>query len=303
MEKIKYGKAICYSGYRDGQSPITRIYPNYEQVKEDLLILEKDFDYIRMYDPSQHAKTALMVIKKEKLALKVLLGIDLAGEISNPDCEWGGILTQDEIIKNIKHNETQLQELIKLADEYKDIIIAVSAGNEAVPEWNDNLVSKERVLYFVKKLKAHCVQPVTYCENNNYWITHLQDVVKELDFISLHTYPAWIQKPVSEALQQSIIDYTVIKDFYNDKQCIITEAGWPTQSSGRGIPSENASEESQRQYINEMKEWTEKNQILTFFFEAFDEPWKGNDVLEEPEKHWGIYDVNRLPKLVMKKEK
>ena len=55
MNSIPYGKAICYSGYRKGQSPIKRIYPTNQQIEEDLRILEKDFDYIRMYDAGPHA--------------------------------------------------------------------------------------------------------------------------------------------------------------------------------------------------------------------------------------------------------
>ena len=106
-----------------------------------------------MYDPSVHAQTTLKVIRDLNLDLKVMLGIDLLGEISNPECEWGGILTDEEIKTNIAHNESSLNKLIELANEYNDIIIAVSAGNEAVPEWNENLVSPKRVLYFVNELK------------------------------------------------------------------------------------------------------------------------------------------------------
>ena len=39
--------------------------------------------------------------------------------------------------------------------------------------------------------------------------------------------------------------------------------------------------------------------ITTFFFEAFDEDWKGDD--KEPlgaEKHWGLFTQDRKPKLV-----
>ena len=45
--------------------------------------------------------------------------------------------------------------------------------------------------------------------------------------------------------------------------------------------------------------WTDHEQILTFVFEAFDEPWKGSPEPLEPEKHWGLYKVDRTPKLVM----
>jgi exo-beta-1,3-glucanase (GH17 family) len=36
--------------------------------------------------------------------------------------------------------------------------------------------------------------------------------------------------------------------------------------------------------------------VLTFFFEAFDEPWKGSPHPLEPEKHWGLFRVNRQAK-------
>ena len=44
--------------------------------------------------------------------------------------------------------------------------------------------------------------------------------------------------------------------------------------------------------------WAEREQIVVYVFEAFDENWKGSDHPLEPEKHWGIYRANRLPKLV-----
>ena len=40
--QFEHGNAICYSGYREAQSPITQDYPSYEQVCEDLKILEKN---------------------------------------------------------------------------------------------------------------------------------------------------------------------------------------------------------------------------------------------------------------------
>ena len=40
--------------------------------------------------------------------------------------------------------------------------------------------------------------------------------------------------------------------------------------------------------------------ITVFFFEAFDEPWKGNpDNPLGAEKHWGLFNVDRTPKEVM----
>lgn len=39
--------------------------------------------------------------------------------------------------------------------------------------------------------------------------------------------------------------------------------------------------------------------MLTFIFEAFDEPLKASPNPMEPEKHRGIFTVDRKPKLVM----
>jgi hypothetical protein len=44
-------------------------------------------------------------------------------------------------------------------------------------------------------------------------------------------------------------------------------------------------------------EWSRREAVLTFVFEAFDEPWKGSPDAMEPEKHWGLFDVDRRPKL------
>ena len=81
---------------------------------------------------------------------------------------------------------------------------------------------------------------------------------------------------------------------------MITEAGWATNSNGRGINSENVSEDYQEIYFNDLTRWSENEGIITFFFEAFDEPWKGFPEENEPEKHWGIFYENRKPKKVMK---
>jgi len=61
-----------------------------------------------------------------------------------------------------------------------------------------------------------------------------------------------------------------------------------------------ASEAKQKRYYQELSKWAKDSNVTTFFFEAFDEDWKGNP--NDPhgaEKHWGIYDIRRRPKLVM----
>ena len=78
---IPPGKAICYSGFREGQSP-GEIYPSYNEIKEDLLILQHHWKYLRLYDCDKQTETVLEVIRKEKLDFKVMLGpISLPKEV------------------------------------------------------------------------------------------------------------------------------------------------------------------------------------------------------------------------------
>jgi exo-beta-1,3-glucanase (GH17 family) len=82
--------AIQVSGR--GQHP-GGIYPSYDQIKEDLLILHPHWRYLRLYDCDQHGETVLEVIRKEKLDFKVMLGAYIAAEMNNFGCPWGGVFT------------------------------------------------------------------------------------------------------------------------------------------------------------------------------------------------------------------
>jgi len=297
---IEPGNGICYSGYREGQSPDSRIYPTYDQIKEDLQILKKHWKYIRLYDCSRHAELVLEVIRNEKLDLKVMLGAYIAAEMNNFGCPWGGVYTRDELSQNRKNNLEEVARLIKLANAYPGIIFSLSAGNEATVDWTDHFVPVEKVIEYVKMIKKEAVQPVTFCENYVPWQNKLRKLVEVVDFISIHTYPVWEYKDIHEALDYTRQNYLEVAEKYPDKLIAITEAGWATNSNGRGIDPNNVSEELQEIYYQDLVEWSTKESILTFVFEAFDEPWKGSNEVLEPEKHWGLFTVDRKAKKVMR---
>ncbi|SNR69837.1 glycoside hydrolase family 17 protein [Lutibacter flavus] len=297
---IEPGKAICYSGFREGQKP-GGSYPSYEEIKEDLLMLQNHWKYIRLYDCDQHSDIVLEVIEKEKLNFKVMLGAYIVAEVNNFGCPWGGSYSEEQLIENKKMNLVQIQKLIRLANQYPDIIFSLSAGNEACVDWTDHYVPVQSVIDYVKIIKKGAKQPVTFCENYVPWIDKLKDLVEEVDFISIHTYPVWEYKKIHEALEYTKSNYHTIADRYPNKPVVITEAGWATNSNGRGICPSNVSEELQEIYYNDLVNWCLEENILTFVFEAFDEPWKGSAEPLEPEKHWGLFTVDRKPKLVMRK--
>lgn len=298
---FEIGNAICYSGYRRGQSPANSKYPTYDHVKEDLKLLNQHWNYIRLYDASKHAETVLEVISKEKLDIKVMIGVCLNAEINNDRCPWGGTYSDEQLKKNKEMNESDMQKLIQMANRYPEIVFSVSAGNEAAAEWTDHLVPVESIIQYVRTLKKAIKQPVTYCENYIPWQWKLEKLVDEVDFISLHTYPIWEYKHITEALQYTKENYFSIRDHYPHKYVAITEAGWTTFSNGQGFPPNHANEKFQEIYYEGLMNWSKREQILTFVFEAFDEDWKGSADPAEPEKHWGLFTIDRKSKLVMRK--
>lgn len=300
VDRIAYGRAICYSGYREGQAPGQK-YPTYEEVKEDLLILEDEWDYIRLYGMDEMTDTVLDVITKENLSLKVMLGAYIEAEVNNPNCPWGGVYADEVLEENKVKNEKAIRSLISCANAYVDNVIALSVGNEACVDWNDHMVPVESVIRYTKMVQAETTQPVTFCENYIPWTDKLAPLAEEVDVIAIHTYPVWEYKSIGESLEYTKENYNRVKSLYPDKQVIITEAGWTTNSNGRGIDPWNANEVLQREYIKQLLAWLDEEQIVCFVFEAFDEVWKGSDDPMEPEKHWGLYKIDRTPKLVKQK--
>jgi len=293
------GNAICYSGYRRDQSPDSQTYPSLAEIREDLAILSRHWRYLRLYDCSLHAERVLRVIQEDRLDLQVMLGAYLGAEVNNPGCPWGGTYGEDALAASSAANEMELVKLVILADMYPEIVFSVAVGNEATVDWTDHLVPVARMIEHVRWVKARIRQPVTFCENYVPWQHKLRELVAEVDFISIHTYPVWEYKHIHEALEYTKDNVHSVARLYPGKPIVITEAGWATHSNGRGIQPENVSQHLQAIYYEDLMQWSRESGMLVFVFEAFDEPWKGSPDPLEPEKHWGLFDVDRRPKQAM----
>ncbi len=294
-------KAICYSGFRDGQRP-GGISPSYDEVKEDLLLLQPHWKYLRLYDCDEHAATVIDVIRNERLDFKIMLGAYIEAEMNNFGCPWGGgTYTEEQLEINCQKNDRKIQLLIDWANQFPDVICSLSVGNEACVDWTDHYVSVQRVIEFTKTVKTMAKQPVTFCENYVPWLSKLRPLAAEIDFISIHTYPVWEYKHIHESIDYTRENYEAVASIYPNIPIVITEAGWATNSNGRGIQPEHVNEENQKVYFEDLMSWTERNNILVFFFEAFDEAWKGSPDPNEPEKHWGLFKRDRTPKVAFEK--
>lgn len=296
--------AVAYSGFREGQHPDRGAganNPSREEILEDLNILvDHGFGLIRLYDAGENSATTLELIREHGLPLRVLLGTWLQAEVSNHEgCPWLDEPIPDaELAQNKAANEREIQRGIDLATRYQEIVVAINVGNEALVEWNDHMVPLDQVIAYVRHVKDAVTQPVTVADNYEWWIKDGAPLAAEVDFLGVHTYPAWEQKSIDEALAYTIENIEGVHAALPDKPIAILEAGWATVAAEFG---EQASEANQARHYAELDEWASSANVTVFFFEAFDEPWKGDpNNVDGAEKHWGILNVDRTPKQVMK---
>jgi exo-beta-1,3-glucanase (GH17 family) len=295
--------AVAYSGFREGQHPDRgkgANNPSRDEILEDLQILiEHGFGLIRLYDSGENSATTLELIEQHDLPIKVLLGMWLRAEVSNHEgCPWLDEPIPDaELAANKVENEQEIERGLLLAERFAEIVVAINVGNEALVEWNDHMVPLEQVINYVRQVKAATTQPVTVADNYEWWIADGAPLAHEVDFLGVHTYPAWENKTIDEALGYTIDNIDGVHAALPDKPIAILEAGWATT----GVEfAEQASEPNQARYYEEVLDWATSSNTTVFFFEAFDEPWKGNpDNADGAEKHWGIFYVDRTPKQVM----
>jgi exo-beta-1,3-glucanase (GH17 family) len=298
--------AMSYSGFREGQHPDRgegAANPSKAEILEDLEILvDHDFRLIRMYDSGENTRATLQLIREFNIPIKLLLGIWLDAEFSNHEgCPWlNGPIPEEQLAANTLKNAAEIQRAIALANEYPDIVVAVNVGNEALVDWNDHMVPLESVIAYVRRVRAAVRQPVTVADNYLWWVRDGASLAAEVDFLGVHTYAQWEGKVVEDALPFTIENIEDVNAALPGKPVAILEAGWATIGSEFG---ERASEEQQLDFYEQLEQWASSTNTTVFFFEAFDEPWKGDP--DDPlgaEKHWGLFNVDRSSKSIPGRE-
>jgi exo-beta-1,3-glucanase (GH17 family) len=167
---------IAYSGFREGQHPDRgkgAVNPSDAEILEDLRILvDHGFSLIRMYDSGENTATTLRLIREHDIPIRVLLGVWLEAEVSNHEgCPWlDDPIPDEKLVNNTLKNAKEIKRGIELANEYADMIVAVNVGNEALVDWNDHMVPIDRVIAYVRQVKAAIEQPVTVADNYEWWI-------------------------------------------------------------------------------------------------------------------------------------
>jgi len=100
--------------------------------------------------------------------------------------------------------------------------------------------------------------------------------------IMSNLYPYWESVSIDLAISSLDSMYQQVKAIAGGKRIIVSETGWPSTGNAKGnaVPSpENASS-----YFYDFVSWALDHSVDYFYFEAFDESWKGSD------GYWGVWD-------------
>ncbi|NDD49500.1 MAG: glycosyl hydrolase family 17 [Alphaproteobacteria bacterium] len=193
--------AISYGGYREKSR---ENQPTISEIKEDLLIMHaQGFRVLRTYDLHHpFAENTLKAIKEIKQSdpefeMYVMLGAWM-------QCK--NAFTENPIHEeeDFEGNKFEIDEAVRLAKEYPDIVKIIAVGNEAMVHWAWSYhVPPKFILKWVKHLQE---LKASGDLNNDLWITSsdnfaswgggsedyhnddLDELIRSVDFVSMHTY-------------------------------------------------------------------------------------------------------------------
>ena len=286
------GNGISYGAYRDGEGPDQNSLTSKENILEDLKILAPRWQLIRLYGSGKQSENILEVIRDNNLPIRVMQGAWLDAH------------------KSAETNAAQVEGAIDLANRFPEIVVAVNVGNEIFVDWSWHRIDDmDMVIDYIRDVRSRIEQPVTVNDDYNFWNKpHAARIAAEIDFIGLHAYAFWNNKTLDIAMEWTESIYDDIAARYPEHIIAYTETGWPTSriyddGSYEGGLIGKAGEAEQEVFFQQYDAWVNKNQVISLYFQAFDEKWKGgfdgDNPMDKAEKHWGVYRSDRTPKQVM----
>jgi exo-beta-1,3-glucanase (GH17 family) len=241
-------------------------------VREHLTLLARNFDSVRFFT-AQDSLLFMYEIARE-------LGLNVIGTA------WidGGM--SDTAI------ERQLDNLIELANSGR--VTIASVGSEVLFRGTyETSKSSAEMLGYIEYVRAGITAPVpvTYMDESRFFNSHtdlagLEELNAAVDLILYSHYPIFGGSHINNAAREVGNVYRSIANLHN-KPVIIAETGWLPQSEtwyGSAVPDA----ESARRYWEEVQEWARVENVDVFWFNAFDEEWKGFEGRLDA-RNWGIY--------------
>jgi glucan 1,3-beta-glucosidase len=255
---------LSYAPFRGSQTPLdpnTRI--SAAQIDEDLTQLAKITNCVRVYSTDVGLDQVAGIAQRH--GLKVLQGLWLS---SKPD-----------------KNKVQIDDAVRLANQYPDTIRAVIVGNEVLLRGD---MAATDLAATIRAVKARVKVPVTYADVWEFWLRN-PEVAAEVDFITVHILPYWEDFPIPAAIAAAHVEAirARVARSFAPKDVIIGEVGWP--SHGRMREGALPSPANQARVIQDVLAWAARANVRVNVIEAYDAPWKR--ALEGVVGgHWGLID-------------
>jgi hypothetical protein len=292
------GNGIAYGMHRDGQSP-SGAQPTRAQLTEDLELLSRRWSLLRMYDASPTAQLVLQIIREEKLPLVAMLGCWVAPEHTAVKGQEPG--RGDAHPEGVAANRAELERCVQIANAYPELVRAIIVGNETQIDWSDHRCGPEVLIRALREVRARTTAPVTTADDHGFWSTEASlAVAAEVDFLDVHAYGMWGGQQLENALAFTQEKLAAVQQRHPGRLLVLGEFGWATQRSNEGEQAKlikgRYGEPEQATFFEQARAWTTQAKLVNFWFEAFDENWKGGAHPDEVEKHWGLYKADRTPK-------
>ncbi|MGK0386697.1 MAG: exo-beta-1,3-glucanase (GH17 family) [Patiriisocius sp.] len=163
---------------------------------------------------------------------------------------------------------------------------------------------------------------------NQYHVKDLEALINAVDYLSIHTYPMhdthynpvfWgvfgeefklsgiekvniaMKRSIAYAMSQRDSVASYMKSLGINKPIHIGETGWASFSNGHyGNKGAKATDEYKSAiFYKNMREWTNKDSMACFYFEAFDEPWKDAQNVGGSENHFGLFTADGKAKYAL----
>jgi exo-beta-1,3-glucanase (GH17 family)/cellulose synthase/poly-beta-1,6-N-acetylglucosamine synthase-like glycosyltransferase len=259
-------QGFAFSPFRANEDPTHGQMPTDEEIDADLALLEGHVNAVRTY--SVERTLADVPELAEKHDLNVALGV------------W--------LDSHLDKNEQQLQTAIDLADNHQNVV-RVIIGNEVLLRGD---LPIDQLEAYLDRARTAIGPPVGTAETWATWLAH-PDLAQHVDFIGVHLLPYWEGVDVDHAVDYSLAQLKRLQKAYPHKPIVVAEIGWP--SRGRTRESAVASDANEALFLRRFLHRAEKDEILYYVMEAFDQPWKAY-MEGAVGSYWGVYDVNRRPK-------
>ena len=335
-------QAISYGGYRE---KTREVQPTIPQLKEDMRLLSAMGirilrTYNVHYDEAANLLEAIRQLKEEDAGFEMYLMLGAWIDCKNAWTDLPDRIRDQES----EDNAGEIARAVELTLQYPDIVKVIAVGNEAMVHWAwEYYVEPGIILRWVnhlQDLKKQGVLPetlwITSSDNfaswggggSEYHLPELEELVRAVDFISMHTYPMhdthynpafWYVPEAEESLPdrekidaamlrardyavsqyQSVVDY--MRSLGVDKPVHVGETGWATVSNEHyGDEGARATDEYKSAlYHRHIREWTDREGITCFYFEAFDEQWKDAANPLGSENHFGLINLQSEAKYVL----